>query len=256
MNDEKYITNEKIKSESYICKLCNYYTTKKEDIEEHIKIPPKPFPKKFQVYYFKYKNSDIYPIEDWLECSWVTFNYKFGYNKKHLIEYNIPIHTIDDGDITLHIEDDEFKFNQNISVNYEYGHPIDLKFFKNPKQAWESLYDENKELLINIKSINEKILKINEKEISFKTIKQKIINVPIELTKFKSPDWAISRIYRYEGDEWIVEDTCEHGVGHPNVEWLLSLPEDKRFGIHGCCGYRCCHKLSKNLIEKPKENLK
>lgn len=56
-------------------------------------------------------------------------------------------------------------------------------------------------------------------------------------TQYKKPDWAIDQIIREGG---LVEDICEHGVGHPNKEWLAEHdPENKKsFAIHGCDG--CC----------------
>ena len=54
---------------------------------------------------------------------------------------------------------------------------------------------------------------------------------------FKRPDWAIDQDI---GDDYALEDVCKHGVGHPNREYLDSLPEDEArlMGIHTCCG--CC----------------
>lgn len=39
----------------------------------------------------------------------------------------------------------------------------------------------------------------------------------------------------------LVEDVCEHGVGHPNLEYLKSHKGAN--GIHGCDG--CCSKTQK-----------
>ena len=57
-------------------------------------------------------------------------------------------------------------------------------------------------------------------------------------TKYKKPDWAVDQITRGSG---LVEDVCEHGVGHPNIEWLEAYkdhPQIEAFGVHGCDG--CC----------------
>lgn len=58
--------------------------------------------------------------------------------------------------------------------------------------------------------------------------------------RFPLPSWAVKRTIRIRGGRLIVEDICEHGIGHPNRAWLLSLPEDERHGeaIHGCD--KCC----------------
>ena len=47
---------------------------------------------------------------------------------------------------------------------------------------------------------------------------------------------VIQRVRRASG---LLEDICEHGIGHPNSEWLKSHPElAEGLGIHGCDG--CC----------------
>lgn len=55
--------------------------------------------------------------------------------------------------------------------------------------------------------------------------------------KYKKPDWAVNQIVRVSG---LVEDICEHGIGHPNKEWLEEHDSDnkKSFAVHGCDG--CC----------------
>lgn len=57
--------------------------------------------------------------------------------------------------------------------------------------------------------------------------------------KYKKPDWAVDQIVRASG---LVEDICEHGIGHPNKEWLEEHdPNDKfKWSVHGCDG--CCSK--------------
>lgn len=56
-------------------------------------------------------------------------------------------------------------------------------------------------------------------------------------TKYKKPDWAVDQTVRATG---LVEDICEHGVGHPNIEWLKEHDPDGKLGfsVHGCDG--CC----------------
>ena len=57
--------------------------------------------------------------------------------------------------------------------------------------------------------------------------------------KYPRPSWAIDWEIREDG---AVEDTCKHGVGHPNYWQLLSRqqkwPDAKIRGVHGCDG--CC----------------
>lgn len=57
--------------------------------------------------------------------------------------------------------------------------------------------------------------------------------------EYEKPDWAADQIVR---TSWLVEDVCEHGVGHPNIAWLQKYdPNGNRgYGIHGCDG--CCNK--------------
>ena len=66
---------------------------------------------------------------------------------------------------------------------------------------------------------------------------------------YKKPEWAIQQVTRASG---LVEDICEHGVGHPNEESLRDMEAQGRdgFGIHGCDG--CCGK-SKRLTPRDKE---
>ena len=55
--------------------------------------------------------------------------------------------------------------------------------------------------------------------------------------KYSKPDWADGQTTRMSG---LVEDTCSHGVGHPNREWLERHPDKPELGTHGCDG--CCNK--------------
>jgi len=59
------------------------------------------------------------------------------------------------------------------------------------------------------------------------------------LKKYPKPDWAVDQIIRASG---LVEDQCEHGIGHPNLTWMKEHDPDgkKCMGIHGCDG--CCSK--------------
>lgn len=52
--------------------------------------------------------------------------------------------------------------------------------------------------------------------------------------KWPTAKWAVNQIFR---DNGVVEDLCEHGVGHPNRAWLEKYPSPHN-GIHGCDG--CC----------------
>ncbi len=54
--------------------------------------------------------------------------------------------------------------------------------------------------------------------------------------KYRKPDWAIGQVRRESG---LVEDTCEHGIGHPNLDWLTRHGKEGS-GIHGCDG--CCRR--------------
>jgi len=69
------------------------------------------------------------------------------------------------------------------------------------------------------------------------------------MSNYKKSKWAIQQIVRESG---LVEDVCEHGVGHPNIEWLLKydVSNDLGFWIHGCDG--CCSKEMKEAIKKVK----
>lgn len=52
---------------------------------------------------------------------------------------------------------------------------------------------------------------------------------------FPKPKWAVDQTTRSSG---LVEDVCEHGVGHPNEHWLKANPKLEYLSIHGCDG--CC----------------
>lgn len=64
----------------------------------------------------------------------------------------------------------------------------------------------------------------------------------MQLGLYPRPKWAVQQIVRCDRDD-LVEDICEHGVGHPNVQWLKDHDPDgtKGLGIHGCDG--CCSKI-------------
>lgn len=57
--------------------------------------------------------------------------------------------------------------------------------------------------------------------------------------KYEKPAWAIAQLIRMSG---LLEDICEHGVGHPNQAFLDANKEmfDKGYSIHDCDG--CCSK--------------
>lgn len=59
---------------------------------------------------------------------------------------------------------------------------------------------------------------------------------------YKAPTWAVSQLWRETG---LLEDTCKHGVGHPNTVWLKKHDPTglKCFSIHGCDGCCCGQKL-------------
>ena len=63
------------------------------------------------------------------------------------------------------------------------------------------------------------------------------IDIEIDQDLYPKPDWAVDQIVRSSG---LVEDICEHGIGHPNIDWLKIHDSDgeKGFGTHGCDG--CC----------------
>jgi hypothetical protein len=53
--------------------------------------------------------------------------------------------------------------------------------------------------------------------------------------RYQKPEWAVGQVTRLSG---LVEDTCKHGVGHPNSKWLADHPKLGHLSIHGCDG--CC----------------
>lgn len=81
------------------------------------------------------------------------------------------------------------------------------------------------------------------------------IDVEIDQTLYPKPDWATHQIVRASG---LVEDICEHGVGHPNISWLKIHDKngDGGFGIHGCCKNLCCfdEDTKKRIKREIKEN--
>ena len=62
------------------------------------------------------------------------------------------------------------------------------------------------------------------------------------MDEYPMPEWAIYQITRPSG---LVEDICEHYVGHPNIHWLKKHDPCNvfRFSVHGCCG--CCNEKTK-----------
>lgn len=63
-----------------------------------------------------------------------------------------------------------------------------------------------------------------------------------ELQTFAEPDWAVGQSL---GDDNAWEDHCRHGIGHPNKEYLESLPKNERAvaEIHTCDD--CCENSHK-----------
>jgi len=57
--------------------------------------------------------------------------------------------------------------------------------------------------------------------------------------QYKKPKWAVQQVLRDDKD-FLVEDMCKHGCGHPNSDWLRqhNLDNEKYLGVHGCDG--CC----------------
>lgn len=70
--------------------------------------------------------------------------------------------------------------------------------------------------------------------------------------KYKKPKWAVKQIERQSG---LIEDICEHGVGHPNDDYLDKHPNmvKKGFGIHGCDG--CCNKKTKDRLKASEKKM-
>ena len=65
------------------------------------------------------------------------------------------------------------------------------------------------------------------------------------MSKYTKPFWAVKQIVRETG---LVEDVCECGEGHPNIEFLRLHPNYS--GIHGCDG--CCRQGINNNMKKSK----
>lgn len=63
------------------------------------------------------------------------------------------------------------------------------------------------------------------------------IDAEIDQKLYQKPEWAVKQVVRASG---LVEDICEHGIGHPNGPWMkIHDPNGEQgFGIHGCDG--CC----------------
>ena len=57
------------------------------------------------------------------------------------------------------------------------------------------------------------------------------------MSEYVKPDWAVSQLWRETG---LLEDVCEHGVGHPNRDFLKQEGWPSVWGVHGCDG--CCSK--------------
>ena len=74
-------------------------------------------------------------------------------------------------------------------------------------------------------------------------------NIETEINQklYPEPDWATHQIVRASG---LVEDICEHGIGHPNTAWMkIHDPDGSRgYGIHSCDS--CCFDENKEKIHK------
>ena len=70
----------------------------------------------------------------------------------------------------------------------------------------------------------------------------------VDYGKYNQPDWAVGMVVRASG---LMEDTCKHGVGHPNMEFLTDNPgyRERGFSVHGCDG--CC---SKEVLDEIKRD--
>ena len=88
---------------------------------------------------------------------------------------------------------------------------------------------KNEEYNMNNDEIYEKLLRTISEEAN--------IDTNIDQNLYPKPDWAVKQVVRSTG---LVEDICEHGIGHPNEAWMkLHDPDgEKGYGIHGCDG--CC----------------
>lgn len=56
----------------------------------------------------------------------------------------------------------------------------------------------------------------------------------IWLREWPQPEWAVGQVIRQSG---IVENICEHGVGHPHRDWLRQVGNsgDERHLCDSCC---------------------
>lgn len=101
-------------------------------------------------------------------------------------------------------------------------------------ERWKDISLEHinklKEKFVDIIGVVESMKEDNLEKL--KEIRQIAIGV-MKSDKFK-PLWVVEQIVRQNG---LVEDICEHGVGHPNPEWLKAHGREID-GIHGCDG--CC----------------
>ena len=59
---------------------------------------------------------------------------------------------------------------------------------------------------------------------------------------YEVPAWRIGYCWRETG---LLEDVCEHGVGHPNQDFLKKEGWPDVWSVHGCDG--CCHQLAEDV---------
>lgn len=78
------------------------------------------------------------------------------------------------------------------------------------------------------------------------------IDVEIDQELYQKPDWGVEQIVRASG---LVEDICEHGIGHPNLEYIKKHDPDGELGlgIHGC-DLCCFPEEMKRKIKVEKED--
>jgi len=81
-----------------------------------------------------------------------------------------------------------------------------------------------------------------------------VVNIDVEIDQdlYLKPDWATHQVVRSSG---LVEDICEHGIGHPNAEYLrINDPNGELgFACHGC-DLCCCDEETKKKIREEIKN--
>jgi hypothetical protein len=74
------------------------------------------------------------------------------------------------------------------------------------------------------------------------------IEIEIDQKLYPRPSWAVNQIVRSNG---LVEDICEHGIGHPNTGFLKLHDPNGELGYacHGC-DLCCVDEKTKQRIRK------